>query len=1099
MPLNFLYGEKPNQSHVFEKIKNSIDNSSKVLYIVPEQYSFLADKTILDTLSEKYSHMTETLNFMRMANLTNNLYSAPKTEFLDDEIKNLILYRVLSQEKNLSTLKKRAISPDNVLIFKEIIAECKHHLIDDKKLDDIKNQLSDNKFLYNKINDLSIVMHEYQKLTTDKYHDFEDSLITLAKNINKHGLFKDYDIFVDNFSTFSSAEYLILKELIKNCKNMYITLISDNFSDCEPDSLFYPTKITYKKLTKICESINTPYYEKNIADSSDEFFKNLLSEPENPPADITLTTAKNNRDEVRAAVSKIKEIIKNGGIFSDISLYTGDLSAYKDFIEDEFLAAEIPYFMDKSVPLIENPICRLLLTALNTVISNYSIDATSEYIKSLVFLYDNHIEACVFEELINRFNISKDQLSNEEKWQKNLDFIKERKIFPNIDETEKMYTSFILPLKSAFKNPSSYYYGYKQLIEALKIEKYLEKYISEDPGRQEYITCYNTFIKAIKNIEVMLTGEKFSKNDYYNILLQSLSVYKTGILPNFIDVITVSDTERSRDVNKKYVFVLGMNEGVTPPNSQNNGFLSDMERELILDASGIELPTTMFKNSNSNLSLYRIFTSYGEKLFLSQSEENGENEKQMPSFYWQRMAEIYEVNYFENECVNLQELTTYAVSRNLSPFSYSESRDNELMEKLSQNKDAGILFENIKDIKKDGYFEQNKRLSKKILDSKYNKKLNTSVSRLETYKRCGYSYFIQYILKISERENTSYDFMKTGTLVHNIIDRFSKKMVSDKIDWETVDNTYIEATLPSLVNREILSAFPETTLFNTRTKYLIKKLTRTATTAILNIKEHFTSGDFVPIGYEIEIGSDETSGIPPITIALSDGSTMQIFGRIDRADKLKISENELYVRIIDYKSSSKDFEFAMIKEGIQLQLLTYLKALIENGGKYLDFSGEILPGAAFYVAIDDSIPSFSEKPANHEIVSKINEKFKLTGLVLNDDTLIEAIDREFSTADSYSSKVCDVSKSKSSGFKLSNLLFLEQFKKLLFECETTLKEIGSQISEGYVPIKPYRYGKKQACEYCSYKSVCLFDNTMHHYNNIKKLKKDEYFTVNSEQ
>ena len=1094
MPLHFLYGKqlKNKDDYIFDEIKACINQGKKVLYVVPEQYSFSADKAILEALSEKYSHMTEILNFQRMANIINRQYSAENTEFLDDEIKNLVLYRVLSQNK-LSTLKKRGVSPDNVLIFKDIISECKHQLIDADKLNEIKALLGDNKFLYNKMNDLSIVMGEYNRITEDKYHDFEDNLVTLAKNINKHNLFNNYEIFIDNFSTFSAAEYLILKELLKNCQNAYITLISDDFFPAGIDNLFYPSKTTYNKLTEICERININYIETCIDYEGDEFYIKLFSndEPDNPPGKVSLTASQNLRDEARAVSAQIKGLIAaHSASFSDISVYTGDLSLYSDVIEQEFSTSDIPFFMDKSVPLIENPICRLLLTPLNMINSNYSSDAILEYVKSLVFLYSNHLKICEFEEYITRFNISRERFSKQESWQKNLDFVKERGLLSGA--VSIIYESFVLPAISAFEDTKSYLDSYKQFIKQLKIEEFLERFILKDEKRREYVTCYNTFLEAVKNIDTMLANEAFDKFDYYNILLQSLSVYKTGVLPNSIDMVSVSDVERSRDIVKKYVFILGMNEGITPPTSQNSGFLSDIEREYIEEISGVELPTTLFKNSNSTLSLYRIFTSFDKWLFLSRSETNSDDERLMPSFIWQRAAEIYPPAYFENECINLQELCIYAAMKSLSPYNESSSCDNELIEKLSVRAEMKPLFESIRAVQNDGYFDQNKRLDKKILDSKYNKKLNTSVSRLETYKRCGYSYFIQYILKVTRRENVSYDFMKTGTLVHNIIDRFSKQLIKDKIDWDGATDSYIDKTLPPLVNREVLRSFPETTIFNTRTKYLIKRLTRSTATAIKNIKEHFLSGEFSPVGYEIEVGDE---GIPPLVIQLSDGSVMQIFGKIDRADKLKsANDNELYVRIIDYKSSSKEFEFAMIKEGIQIQLLTYLKAIIENGGKYLDFSGEILPGAAFYVAVDDSIVNFERKPAEDEVSGEIKKKFMLKGLILNDDTLIGAIDRELSTRTSYKSEICEVSTKKDGSFTFSNLLFLEQFKKLLSECEKTLKEIGTHISEGYIPIKPYRYGKKNACEYCDYKSVCLFDDKMHSYNNIKKLKKDEYFS-----
>jgi ATP-dependent helicase/nuclease subunit B len=220
---------------------------------------------------------------------------------------------------------------------------------------------------------------------------------------------------------------------------------------------------------------------------------------------------------------------------------------------------------------------------------------------------------------------------------------------------------------------------------------------------------------------------------------------------------------------------------------------------------------------------------------------------------------------------------------------------------------------------------------------------------------------------------------------------------------------------------------------------------------------------------------------------------MSVFGRIDRADKFYDGEDRLFVRVIDYKSSAKEFNFALIKEGIQLQLLTYLKTVTANGGQYLDFNGEILPGAALYAAVDDGIAGFSYKPAPYEVEAKIKEKFTLKGIVLNDLSLIGAIDRELTRQIKYKSDVCDIKTDKEGNFSIKNLLFLEQFNKLLSECETIVKTAGEGIAGGYIPLKPYKYGKEEGCGYCAYKSVCLFDSGMYEYNRVGKLTKDEFF------
>ena len=183
----------------------------------------------------------------------------------------------------------------------------------------------------------------------------------------------------------------------------------------------------------------------------------------------------------------------------------------------------------------------------------------------------------------------------------------------------------------------------------------------------------------------------------------------------------------------------------------------------------------------------------------------------------------------------------------------------------------------------------------------------------------------------------------------------------------------------------------------------------------------------------------------------------------------------------------------MYKEGIQLQLLTYLQTVVKNGGQYLDFEGEILPGAALYTSFGDSLLSFAERPAADEIEHEIRKKFAMRGLVLNDDSLIHAIDKHLGEFTNYQTLVSDIKTDRKGNFKLKNFLFFQEFNQLLADCESTLQTIGNHMIKGEIPIKPYRYAKETGCDWCPYASVCMFDPKMHAYRNISKISKEDYF------
>lgn len=1105
MALEILYGTHPDarDSVLFKKMKECIDRQEEVLYIVPEQYSFNADKTLLEALGEKYTHLTETVNFKRLAMVVNQKYQPNHSDYIDDEIKNLILYKIIkTNSATLQTVKNRRNSPDSVMIFKNILTECKGYLIGHDTFCQMKEKLDPSTFLYQKICDLDFLLTQYQTEILEKFRDFEDSFQVLAECITEHQLYKNYHVFIDNFINFSPAEYLVISALMKQAKNVSVSLMLDDFSQKQPGDLFYPTFRTYEALAGLAKKQEIPLFATKLESSTDEFFAEIFeSVPKTEPkTKIALINAKNQTEEVRHLAEVIQKKVADGASYQDFTVLTGNLALYQDDVEKVFFQAGIPCFLDKKTPLTENPLSRIFLNLFTMILSGYRKDSVIEYLKSLNAIYIIHREVCIFEELLHRFHMERQDISDPERFEKKSEFFRTQDNYfsQHLSLIQTVYRKFLLPVIENFSGKVSYFTAFQNFTKALQLEQAVKGFLERKEAslRKETVTAYNTILTAIKNIDILIQGDNLSPAEYYSILKQSLELYESGDIPDTLDTVTVSDIERGRSLSSPYVFILGMNDGVTPKANNNTTFLSDIERETIFDLTGIELPTALQQNCASALSLYRAFLTAEEELYLSKNIAESDQVKQMPCYLWSRLEQFCPVTEFESDMVNRSEYAQKATMAFQNPYK-RKLNPKEIPSFLLEDDRKGSLhqlWQQLDRMKEQNYDAPDKKLSRTIMDSKYQKKLNTSVSRLESYQKCGYAYFINYILKISEREDVSYDFRKTGSIIHNLFEQFSKGMKKENLTWETVDENYIEAQVAQLVPKEIMRLFPDLSLFNPRTKYLTKKIQRLLRRAIFFIKEHFQSGEFIPVGYEVPLGDE---GIPPLTIALEDGSVMQIYGIIDRCDAAQLGDR-LYVRIVDYKSSPKEFNFTLIKDGIQLQLLTYLRTVVKNGGEYLDFAGEILPGAAFYTSFGDSLATFKERPAPDEVAAKIKREFSMKGFVLNDDSLICAIDRQLGEETSYQSEVCDIKTDRNGQYKLKNFLFLEEFKLLLNDCEETLEKIGNKLMSGDISIKPYRYGTETGCDYCPYSSVCRFDPKMHSYRNLRKLSKEEYFQPQNE-
>lgn len=206
----------------------------------------------------------------------------------------------------------------------------------------------------------------------------------------------------------------------------------------------------------------------------------------------------------------------------------------------------------------------------------------------------------------------------------------------------------------------------------------------------------------------------------------------------------------------------------------------------------------------------------------------------------------------------------------------------------------------------------------------------------------------------------------------------------------------------------------------------------------------------------------------PIKLELDSGKEVQIVGKIDRLDIGKI-DDKTYVRIIDYKSSTKDLDMNQVQFGLQIQLITYLDALCEQT--------DLEPSGVLYMGLIDNVVKDAKNLSEEEIEKKIRNNFKMKGLILADISVVKSMDKKLQTGYSdiipvYIGKEGEISQSKSS------VIVKNEFDELQIQVKNTIKQISHEILKGKIDIKPYNYNKKTGCDYCKYKTICMFNTNI---------------------
>lgn len=351
------------------------------------------------------------------------------------------------------------------------------------------------------------------------------------------------------------------------------------------------------------------------------------------------------------------------------------------------------------------------------------------------------------------------------------------------------------------------------------------------------------------------------------------------------------------------------------------------------------------------------------------------------------------------------------------------------------------------------------------IEKLYGNHLKTSISKLEQYQKCPFSFYLKYGLKLQEPNEFKLKSIDTGSFIHDIIDEFFKqadniKEISEEEVEELVKNIIQEKL--DLKSNYIFTSTP-------KFKILTKRLTKVIIQSIKYIVYQMQKSDFSVLGHEVEFSYKIDS--------------TEIIGKIDRIDLGKY-ENEKFIRIIDYKSSSKDINLNELAEGLQIQLITYIDAMSKRENA--------VPAGMFYFNIIDPIIKTSKNLSDEEIKEEIRKQFKMKGIILAEINVIKMMDKSL---DSGSSDIIPITLNSNGTIskRITNTVSREEFTALQKIANKLIRNISKEIMNGKIDIHPIYNAKTkiEACKYCNYKSICRFEKANNCYKYIQNKSKEE--------
>jgi len=1109
MNLRFIYGKSGSgkTTYCFNKIKELIDKKEKVYIITPEQFSFTSENNLMKICEKKSVINAEVITFERMAYRIINEVGGLANSAITNAGKSMLLTSIITKQKeNLIFLGK---TEKNLDLTTRMITELKKNNVTVDMLETNINNIEDS-YLKLKLKDIKLLYSEFNKEISNKYLDDDDLLTIVNDKIKKSLMFKNSYVFIDEFAGFTKQEYSIIEELFNLANEVNITMTTDSLekSKFEENDIFSENKKTISKLTKIANlnniNILEPVELTNIYRYKSEELKHLVENIysvnsriyQNQCKDIQLFLADNNYSEIENVANNIVELVReNGYRFRDISIITKETGEYSSLIKSIFKKYNIPVFIDEKKELNQNILVKYIISILDIFSKGWTTETIFNYLKigfsniedRDLFILENYCKKCGITG-VKKFSQEWIIVTDNKEDIEHLNNIRMQVIKPLLKFKEE------LGKNKTVKDITKSLYSF---LEENNVKDILLNKINNfnEQGLIDFANIYNTswdlLIDILDELVQVLGEEQTSFENYTNLLKAGFNNSSLGKIPATLDEVIVGDVDRTRSGKKKVIFIIGLNDGKFPSISKNEGFINDEERT-ILKENGIELAkTTKEQIYDENFNIYKAFGVAEEKIYLSYPASDNEGKGLRKSILINKVRKIFPKLEEESDIVQTKtyisskDITFDLLLLNLRKYLNGEEIDTIWLEVYKIYSEDEEYKERLERAIQGFYYSNlGENISKENLEKLYGDTLQTSISKLESYKRCPFSYYLKYGLKLSDRTELKLEKLDTGTLMHDIIDDFFELLKEKNISVKEIENEEIDEIIEEILNNKL--QLKQNYIFNSIPKYVVltKRLKKVVIKAVKYIINTLKFSDFKVLGTEIEFG--ENKQYEPIQIALQNGKKVEIIGKIDRID---IAENKdgKYIRIIDYKSSIKSIDLNEVVAGIQIQLLTYLDAISKK-------ENADLAGVLYFNLIEPIIKAKNKHLTEEELEQEIRNNFKMNGLILGDVEVVKMMDNNLVAGNSniipaYIDKDGNVSKNKSS------ILEKEDFLALQNKIEKVIKQISEEIMSGEIAQKPIylHKNKRTACEFCSYKAICGFDSKLcsNQYNYVPNLKKEE--------
>lgn len=1040
-----------------------------LIVVVPEQFSHESERRLCHFGGDTISRYAEVLSPSRLYDRVAACHGGSARSYLDHG--GRILAMALAAEQISSRVKMYGSvlrRPEFLVNMISVIDEFQSYCVLPDMLLRISEQ-AEGAFAQ-KLEELGLLYEAYLAVCANGSADPAGKLSALGDLLETTEWGKDKTFFFDGFSDFTGAEVKILEQLMLQSVDLWIAIAADT----RKPAVFRPALDTVKRLRLLAgkHDIAVEILSNTEGIRRSEGVSNLLEYLFTAEAasiiaspDIMLRVCPTVEEECRAVVLQAKRLLAQGNRCRDIAIACTDSEQYDAPLRSALMMAEIPFYTAGKDLIVQNPVVRAVLSALRAAVGSMDYEDVADYLKSgLPILERDRCDRLdCYAYLWNLFGSA---------WEKEWDLHPRgfgevwtdedniRISVLNQDRIIALQPLFILRKSlHAAKNTGEMVSAFYEFMEAVSLRDRLEHQANLMDGQeaQELVQLHEILCNSLEQCWLILRDTVRTPEDFYKLYETVLSQYHVGTIPAGVDQVYVGTLQDLRSRQVRHLLVLGASDGAFPSYKTSEGLLTEDERKRLV-AQGVSLAPSRADQIDRELGqIGAALAAATDTLWFSYAGDQ-------PAWLFRRAQDLFPDSFQVSSGELFLNVPSCAAWR-LRHEDQSVSCVNQL---------SG--WENELKIRADYSYAA---LDRGTVKGLYGNEIYLSASRIDKYASCRFAFFLSYGLKAAVRKQAKLDPAAFGTFVHAVLENTVLRVRE-----EGGFHRIAEERLLKIASEEIAAYaaehFPQQAQ---RDAFLFNRSRAEILDIVRDLGDELRCSLFEPVSCELEFSN--AGQLPSIKIEGKD-ATCKISGFVDRVD-LYEENGKAYVRVVDYKTGRKDFDYTDILNGAGLQMLIYLFALKSYGAGYYD-KKSLDPAGVLYLPARKTFALTRPLPDDGTVLQMHLDERRRKGLICSDPHVLAAMEDDPAHPRYMPYKI-------GKDGPVGDLADSYQMDLLENYVLKTLADLTDHIAGGDVHPNPIFRGNHSSCRFCDYQTVCHKDLCNHENRIMADTPADKFWDI----